>query len=146
MKNLENSIQFQSDKRQVGALLMMFGFMAVVQPLSQIAAGFGNNGTSFFKNGQYYPIWLLIGLLCNFFTGVASTIIGYLATVHDWSHKALTICLLVTMMVRRNVKETYRSVCENVLKSSSSIVIDYPYLVCLGYVLCWRDGQKESIC
>jgi len=86
--------RFQSDARQFGGLLMLMSFCCVIMPLAGIAEGFGPTGAAS-TDPSTPPLWGLIAGICVFTFGVTGLITGYMAAVHDWSHKYLNIFLMV---------------------------------------------------
>ena len=98
MKIATNNYRLQSDKRQIGGLLMLLGFCATIQPAANIVSGFGPDGANVTDPGEI-GFWGLVGGLCLFINGTLATIVGYLAAVHDWSHPYLTQLLMVTIQV-----------------------------------------------
>jgi len=85
-------LRFQSDKRQIGAILMLAGFCAIFQPLAGIAGAIGPNGTT---ANTGIPLSGFIGGLCLVAIGILSIFTGYNQVVHDWGHKYLTLFLIV---------------------------------------------------
>lgn len=88
------AFRFQSDSRQIGGMLMLLSMCVVIMPLGNIATGFGLNGAEF-DDPNNTPIWELIGSLFAFIFGVTGVFTGYMATVHDYSHKNITMFLMV---------------------------------------------------
>jgi hypothetical protein len=72
-------IRFESDKRQIGALLMITGFCALIQPMAGVATGIGNNGTT---AREGVPLAQLIGGLQLITLGVLVIPTGYYQLVH----------------------------------------------------------------
>lgn len=85
-------LRFQSDKRQIGALLMLAGFCAIFQPLAGIAGAIGPDGTT---ANTGIPLSGFIGGLCLVAIGILSIFTGYNQVVHDWGHKYLTLFLII---------------------------------------------------
>lgn len=92
----DTGYRFQSDKRQAGGLLMLLGFCAIVQPAADIVSGFGPDGALVTDAGEI-PFWQLVGGLCVFINGILAVTLGYLATVHDYTHVYFTQLLMVTI-------------------------------------------------
>jgi len=86
-----------ADKRQFGALLMLLGFCAIIQPLANIANGIGPDGVEY--GAGKISFWRTVGAFCIFINGVVSVMVGYLAAVHDFSHRYLTGFLIVIIQV-----------------------------------------------
>lgn len=100
MKISTENHRFQSDRRQIGGLLMLLGFCAIIQPSANIVSGFGPDGANETDPGEI-GFWGLFGGLCLFINGVLAVIAGYMATVHDYGHPYLTQLLMITIQVRR---------------------------------------------
>lgn len=98
MKDPSNNYRFQSDKRQIGGLLMLLGSCAIIQPAANIVSGFGPEGAN--ADSSEIGFWGLVGGLCLFINGAFAVVVGYLAAVHDWSNAHLTKLLMITIQVR----------------------------------------------
>jgi len=91
---------FQSDMRQVGGVLMLLSFAALINPLAGIVSAFGPNGPFYSESGPFYTdpssneVWILVGNFCVFIWGTIGVLTGYMACVHDWSHKWLNIFMM----------------------------------------------------
>lgn len=86
------ALRLQSDMRQIGAMLMLLGFCAIIQPMGNIVSSVGYNGTNVKTPIQ---IASLIGSFCLFKIGVLALFIGYSQVVHDQSHKWVTAYAIV---------------------------------------------------
>ena len=86
------SLRFESDKRQIGALLMLLGFCAIIQPLAGIAASIGPDGTTV---SEGIALSSFIGGLCLAKLGVLSVVTGYNEVVHGLGHRYVTAYLIV---------------------------------------------------
>jgi hypothetical protein len=73
---------------------MLLSMCVVLVPLNDIASGFGLNG-AVDNDPNTTPVWRLIGSLFIFIFGVTGVFTGYMATVHDYSHKNLNMFLMV---------------------------------------------------
>jgi hypothetical protein len=82
----------QSDMRQIGALLMVTGILAIIQPLASIASLIGPDGTS---ASSGIPLSALFAGLFLVSIGFVSIFIGYNQIVHDWGNKNLTGALMI---------------------------------------------------
>ena len=81
------SLRLSADKRQIGGLLMLTGFAAVIQPIFDIAVTMGSDGSS---PNRGLDLALLIGRFFVNVTGILSVILGYMEVVHDSGFKPLT--------------------------------------------------------
>lgn len=90
----DDSFRLQSDMRQFGGLLMLLSFCLLIMPLANIVSAFGPTGANS-KDPSTIPFWGMIAGLCVFVTGVMGVFAGYMATVHDWSHRYLNITLMI---------------------------------------------------
>jgi len=88
----ENNFRFQSDKRQIGGLLMLLSFCALVMPLATIVGNFGPDGTT---TNDAMENAKLAGAFFLFFIGLLGLFVGYMATVHDWSNGNLNLTFMV---------------------------------------------------
>lgn len=93
MKISQDSYRFQSDMRQVGGLLMLLSFAALVNPLAGIVSAFGPDGALSTDAGSI-PFWNNIANLTLFVWGTVGVLTGYMACVHDWSHKYLNLFMM----------------------------------------------------
>ncbi|CAB9506973.1 expressed unknown protein [Seminavis robusta] len=89
MSMIRENYRLQSDRRQFGGLMMILGFCAIIQPLGGIVSSFGPDG-ALTTDPSEIPFWGMIAAFCLFTNGVVAVIIGYMSTVHDWSHRYLT--------------------------------------------------------
>lgn len=89
-----NNLRYQSDRRQIGGLLMILGFCYIIQPQAGLVSGFGPEG-SLATDPSTIPFWGLVAGFCLWITGMTAVLTGYLVTVHDWSHEYLTLTLIV---------------------------------------------------
>jgi hypothetical protein len=85
-------MRYQSDMRQIGALLMVTGVLAIVQPLASIASLIGPDGTS---ASSGIPLSALFAGVCVVSIGFTSVFTGYNQIVHDWGNKHLTGALMI---------------------------------------------------
>jgi hypothetical protein len=86
------NMRFLSDMRQIGALLMVTGICAIIQPLANIASLIGPDGTS---ASSGIPLAALFGGFCLVSIGITSVFTGYNQIVHDWGNKHLTGALII---------------------------------------------------
>ena len=84
--------RFQSDARQIGGMLM--SFCSVIVPLNGLANAFGPNGAAN-SDPSTPPLWGLVAAFCFYIFGLTGLFAGYMAAVHDWSHKHLNLFLMV---------------------------------------------------
>jgi hypothetical protein len=74
------NMRYQSDMRQIGALLLVTGICAIIQPLASIASLIGPDGTS---ASSGIPLSALFAGLCLVSIGIVSIFTGYNQIVHD---------------------------------------------------------------
>jgi len=86
--------RFQSDARQIGGLLMLMSFCCLIMPLTNISSAFGPDGAAT-RDPSTIMFWQIVGGLFVFIFGVTGVLTGYMAAVHDHSHKFLNIFLMV---------------------------------------------------
>jgi hypothetical protein len=91
-KETIGSMRYQSDMRQIGALLMVTGILAIVQPLASIAALIGPDGTT---ASSGIPFSALFAGVCLVSIGFLSVFTGYNQIVHDWGNKNITGALMI---------------------------------------------------
>lgn len=75
---------------------MLLSFCLLIMPIANIASAFGPTGANS-KDPSSIPFWGTVAGLCVFITGTMGVLVGYMATVHDWSHRYLTIPLMVAI-------------------------------------------------
>lgn len=90
--NGTTAYRFQSDARQFGGLLMLLSFACVIMPLANISTAFGPSGGP--TDAGTIPFWGLVAGLFVFLFGITGVLAGYMATVHDYSHKHLNVFLM----------------------------------------------------
>lgn len=73
---------------------MLMSFCCVIFPLAGIAGGFGPTGAAA-TDPSTPALWGLVAAFCVFIFGVTGLFAGYMATVHDWSHKYLNLFLMI---------------------------------------------------
>jgi len=93
-KPIQNSYRFQSDARQFGGLLMVMSFCCLVMPTVNIAGAFGPEG-AINTDPSKAPFWGMIAGICVFIFGVVGVLAGYMAAIHDWSHRFVNVFLMV---------------------------------------------------
>ena len=93
-KVAQTAYRFQSDARQIGGLLMLMSFCCLVMPLANISASFGPDGAAT-RDPSTTTFWQIVAGICVFIFGVTGVLTGYMAAVHDYSHKYLNIFLMV---------------------------------------------------
>lgn len=86
------SLRFDSDKRQIGAILMIAGLCAVFEPLAAVATAIGPNGTT---DSSGIPLSEFVGSLCLIVIGILAVFVGYNQVVYDWGNVKLTGFLMV---------------------------------------------------
>jgi hypothetical protein len=86
------NVRFLSDMRQIGALLMVTGICAIIQPLANIASLIGPDGTT---ASSGVPLSALFGGFCLVSIGFTAVFIGYNQIVHDWGNTYLTGALII---------------------------------------------------
>ena len=78
--------RFKADVRTFGGLLLLLGACATFNPLANVAAGI----TPGMLPTGGIPLWgLIAGIVLTIF-GTVAMLVGYLALVHDYGHRALT--------------------------------------------------------
>jgi hypothetical protein len=85
-------LRYSNDLRQIGGILLVAGFCAVVQPLGEVVSVIGPNGTTV---DQGIPLSGFIAGLCVIKIGILAIFIGYNITIHDWSNQLLNGYALV---------------------------------------------------
>lgn len=83
--------RFKSDKRQLGALLMLIGTSALVFPLANLSGKIGPDGTT---ASEGIPLSSLVASVFTINMGIVSMVLGYLTVVHDYGNKYLTGALI----------------------------------------------------
>ena len=78
--------------------LSSFSFRAVIQPLGNIVSAFGPDGAINTDAGEI-PFWGMIGAFCLFINGITAVFTGYMACVHDFSHRYITTFSMVIIQV-----------------------------------------------
>jgi hypothetical protein len=86
------NMRYQSDMRQIGALLMVTGILAIIQPLANIAGLVGPDGTT---ASSGIPLSALFAGFCLVSIGFVSVFTGYNQVVHDSGNKHLTFALMI---------------------------------------------------
>jgi len=86
--------RFQSDVRQIGGLLMLTSFCCLVMPLANISKAFEPTGPAT-RDPSTIPFWGMVAGISVFIIGTTGVLAGFLATVHDYSHKYLNYFLMV---------------------------------------------------
>lgn len=94
MKPNNAAYRFQSDARQFGGLLMIMSFCCVIMPLGNIASAIGPNG-AMSTDPSEIPFWGTVAGICVFVFGVVGVLAGYMAAIHDYSHRYINIFLMV---------------------------------------------------
>jgi len=94
MKPNNTAYRFQSDARQFGGLLMIMSFCCVIMPIGNIVSGIGPNG-AMSSDPSEIPFWGLVAGICVFSFGVVGVLAGYMAAIHDYSHKYINMFLMV---------------------------------------------------
>mmetsp|Transcript_55348 Transcript_55348/g.134421 ORF Transcript_55348/g.134421 Transcript_55348/m.134421 type:complete len:367 (+) Transcript_55348:567-1667(+) len=84
--------RFNSDKRQLGGLLMFLSTAALIFPMANLATLVGPDGTTA-KEG--IPLVSLIASVLVVVLGILGIAVGYLQSIHDYGHKYLTMVLLI---------------------------------------------------
>jgi hypothetical protein len=86
------NLRYQSDMRQIGALLMVTGMCAIIKPLASIASLIGPDGTT---ASSGIPLSSLFAGFSLVSIGILSVFTGYNQIVHDWGNKKLTGALMI---------------------------------------------------
>ncbi|CAB9502546.1 expressed unknown protein [Seminavis robusta] len=90
MNNL--NFRFHADRRQLGGMLMVTGFCAVIHPIANIVNAFNADG-ALNTDPSTIPFWGMVGAFSLFLNGVASVIVGFAACTMDSSHIIVTTVL-----------------------------------------------------
>jgi len=85
--------RFQSDVRQIGGLLMLVSICCLVMPLANISKAFEPTGPVT-RDPSTIPFWGMVAGICVFIFGTTGVLAGYMAAVHDYSHKYLNYFLM----------------------------------------------------
>jgi hypothetical protein len=91
--------RFLADKRQFGGLLFGLGLASMFQPLANVAAAIGPDGTTVTSGIPFSALFAGVSVI---FLGLVATVVGYLQLVHDWGNKYLTGFAAFTCQVRRS--------------------------------------------
>jgi len=86
-------LRLQSDKRQLGGLMMLLGSAALVYPEADLATLIGPNGSTGEDTG--IQLTSLVAAVVIVFYGIVSIVTGYLQAVHDVGNVNLTGFLLL---------------------------------------------------
>ena len=83
------------------SFLVMFRFenTLVIQPLGNLVSAFGPEG-AITTDASEIPFWGMVGAFCLFITGIVAVLTGYMANVHDFSHRHITTFLMIIIQVR----------------------------------------------
>jgi hypothetical protein len=91
--------RFLADKRQFGGLLFGLGIASMFQPLANVAAAIGPDGTTMTTGIAFSALFAGVSVI---FLGLVATVVGYLQLVHDWGNKYLTGFACFTCQVRQS--------------------------------------------
>jgi hypothetical protein len=91
-KATTTTARYESDLRQLGGLLLIAGFCAVIFPLNGIISAIGPDGSTVDTG---IPLSGFIAGLCTVKIGILAIFIGYNVTIHNWSSKVLVAYAII---------------------------------------------------
>ena len=95
---LLGQLRFETEKQQLGCLLMVTGLPEIIQPLTWIA-GLINGGEDEFGDPitvtEGLPFSTLFGYVCCVIIGVLAVLVGYAAAFHNGGSKELTLAVSI---------------------------------------------------
>jgi len=92
-QDAQKSYRFRSDIRHIGGMLMLVSFCCLVMPLASISASFGPDGAAT-RDPSTIMFWQIVAGIFVFIFGVTGVLTGYMAAVHDYSHRYLNMFLM----------------------------------------------------